>query len=52
MTTTGVYALKKDNGGFKDLGKSHQLPLKKEFQETWFSKERSIHRIVTIIIRM
>jgi len=41
LTATGVYAFKDGIGGFKDLGKSHQLPLKKEFQETWFSKEES-----------
>lgn len=41
LTATGVYTFKDGIGGFKDLGKSHQLPLKKEFQETWFSKEES-----------
>jgi pimeloyl-ACP methyl ester carboxylesterase len=29
LTATGVYAFKDGIGGFKDLGKSHQLPLKK-----------------------
>lgn len=41
LTATGVYTFKDGIGGFKDLGKSHQLPLKKEFQETWFSEEES-----------
>ena len=41
LGATGFYAFKDGIGGFKDLGKSHQLPLKKEFQETWFSKEES-----------